>query len=283
MNNPGRNATLLCIAANATLFAVKGSAAALTGSLSLASDAINSFSDTVYSVALFAAVRLSNKSADSDHPFGHHRAEPVAGLFIALLAGILGFEVVRSGVSGLMDGSVVAMSIIGAGALIFSMSMKTAMWIYFGRVAKRLNSPALKASSFDSRNDVLISFTALIGLSGAYFGLPKLDCYGAILIGVFILYSAYKIGMENIDFLMGKKPDDAVLAEIIKSAKSVNGVKGVHDILAHYVGSYVHVQVHIDVDGGLKVKEAHDLGDRVAAAVEKVPSVDKAFIHLDAE
>ncbi len=283
MEHSGRRATLVGIAANACLCIVKALAAAMTGSLAIASDAINSFSDTVYSIALFVAVRVSGKKADSDHPFGHHRAEPVAGLFIAIMAGILGFEVIKTGIAGLMDGTIVEMTIVGVAALIFSMSLKTGMWLYFGKVARLVNSPAIKASSIDSRNDVLVSFTALIGLSGSMIGLPKLDCYAAVFIGFFILRSAYKIGMENIDYLMGKKPDDKVMAEIIKSANSVKGVRGVHDILAHYVGSYVHVQVHIDVDGDLKVKEAHDIGDRVAAAVEKVPSVDKAFIHLDAK
>jgi cation diffusion facilitator family transporter len=281
MTNPGKKATLIGIAANAFLFCIKMFAGLLSGSLALISDAINSLSDTIYSIAVFIAVKVSHKSADKEHPFGHHRAEPVAGLMIAILMGIVGFEIVKAGSMGLTAPAVNTFTLFGVFILLITMALKAGMWFYFKRTAKRINSPAIAASSVDSRNDILISFTTLLGISGAYLGVPHLDSYAAILIGLFIIWSGYRIGAENIDYLMGKTPEESVIREIEKCAKGVRGVLGIHDVRAHYVGNFIHVEVHVEVDKDLHTDKAHAICTKAKTAVEGVPSVDKAFIHID--
>lgn len=281
MSNPGRKATLFNIVANFVLFIIKLTASLMSGSLALMSDAVNSFSDTVYSVVIFFAVRTSHKSADEDHPFGHHRAEPVAGLLIAMLAGVLGAQIIKTGIDGLMSPQAKVFSMIAVGALIFTMGLKTLMWLYFKTIGKRIRSPALDAASVDCRNDVLVSSIALLGVFAPLFGFPNLDYWAAIAIGLFIIRSGYVIGTENIDYLMGKTPSKEILNEVIKRACSVKGVSGIHDVKAHYVGNYIHVQVHIEVKKTLTVTEAHDIGNVVERKIEEMPSVDMAFIHID--
>ena len=278
----GKQATLIGIIANAFLFTIKITAGTFSGSLSLLSDAVNSFSDTVFSIAIFIAVKVSRKKADADHPFGHHRAEPVAGLLVAMMTAILGFEIVKNGIVGLLNPTNAnVFGLFALFVLIMSMVVKSGMWIYFKRVAKRINSPAISASSVDSRNDILISFIALIGLSGSFIGMPSLDSYVGIIIGFFIIYSGYYIGRENIDFLMGKAPDKKTLKDIQQKACSAPGVKGNNDVRAHYVGNYLHVEIHIEVDKKMSTKESHDIGKKVQALLEDMPSVDQAFVHID--
>jgi len=281
MTNPGREATLIGIAANALLFTIKLFGGLITGSLALMSDALNSFSDTAYSVAVFIAVRVSHQKADKDHPFGHHRAEPVAGLLIAILAGIIGFEIIKEGAMGLMLDAHHIFSLLGVGILLASMSIKAFMWLYFRNVARRIRSPAIHASAIDSRNDILISLVALFGFSAPILGFAHMDSYAGMLIGLFIIWSGYRIGVENIDYLMGKAPRKEILDEIYKRASKVQGVRGVHDVRAHYVGNYLHVQVHIEVDKDLHTDVAHAIGKGVQKSVEGMPSVDNAFIHID--
>ncbi len=281
MTHQGWRATLVNITANAFLFAIKYTGALMTGSLALMSDAINSFSDTVYSIAIFFAVKVSHKRADNGHPFGHHRAEPVAGMLVALLSGILGFEIIKAGVEGLISPDVRVFSYLAVGILAFTMLIKAFMSFYFRRVAKRINSPALSATSVDCRNDVLVSFVAMIGVLGPQFGFPNLDYWAAIVIGLFIIRSGYQIGVENIDYLMGKAPSEEVIEEIRKRAMSVKGVKGLHKVYAHYVGNYLHVQAHVEVDKNMTLQKAHDLGEEVEDKIEEMHSVDKAFVHVD--
>jgi len=282
MKDQARNATLVGIAGNAFLFVLKFVTGILTGSLAIFSDAINSFSDMIYSIAVYIAVKVSHKKADKDHPFGHHRAEPVAGMLIAIVTGILGFEIIKTGVMGLIEGqSVYAFTSFGAIILLACMAIKTGMWFYFKSVSNRINSPAIQASSIDSRNDVLISFSALIGISGPLVGINNLDYFVAIFIGLFVIRSAYRIGIENVDYLMGKTPDKEIMDEICKKVCSVDGVLGVHEPRAHYVGNYIQVQVHVEVDHKLHTDKAHAIGKKVQNLIEAMPSVDTAFIHID--
>jgi cation diffusion facilitator family transporter len=281
MKTQGEKATIIGIAANSFLFVIKITVGLMFNSLAVISDAVNSFSDIIYSGAIYMAVKISAKKADKDHPFGHHRAEPVAALIVAILAGILGFQIVRAGIEGLFVLGVHIFSLWSVLVLLVCMSTKIGMWLYFRKIGRRINSPALLASSIDSRNDVLISFTALIGVFGAFVGYVRLDDIAAILIGLFIIWSGYKIGMENIDFLMGKSPSERTLGEVKKRALSIEGVLGLNDVRAHYVGSFIHVEVHIELDERMDTKRAHDIGKAVQRKIEEMRNVDKAFIHID--
>ncbi len=281
MTNPGRRATIIGIIFNTFLFIIKFLGGLLTGSLAMFSDALNSFSDTVYSVAVFIAVKISHKKADEGHPFGHHRAEPIAALLISILAGILGFEIIKEGLMGLIATRFHIFNLFGIAILLVSMGVKAGMWLYLGRIAARIGSPALHASSVDSRNDILISSVALLGFSGPALGFTNLDCYAAILIGLFVIRSGYRIGAENIDYLMGKSPNKELLDEIYRKVTGINGVLGIHELRAHYVGNYIHVQVHVEVDKTCNMEDAHEIGKKVETLVKEIPFVDDVFIHID--
>lgn len=281
MTNLGKKATSFNIAANFTLFVLKFTGSIISGSLALMSDAVNSFSDTVYSIAIFIAVKTSHKRADADHPFGHHRAEPVASLLVAMLAGVLGAQIITTGINGLMAPQIKVFSLIAVGILLFTMCLKTIMWRYFSSVAKRIKSPALKAASIDCRNDILVSSIALLGVFAPLISFQNLDYWAAIVIGFLIIRSGYQIGTENVDYLMGKTPEKDVLDEIRRRVLSIKGVNGVHEIKAHYVGNFIHVQVHIEVSKDLTFTGAHDIGNLVRTRVEEIPGIDKAFIHVD--
>ena len=144
-----------------------------------------------------------------------------------------------------------------------------------------MNSPALLASSIDSRNDVYISSTALVGVGCGLFGYAQMDDIAATLISFWIIYSGYKIGIQNIDYLMGRQPEDCIMEEIKKKARTVSGVMGIHDVRAHYVGNYIHVEIHISLDQSSTLTKAHAIGKDVQRAVEAIESIHKAFVHID--
>ncbi|MFN3533239.1 MAG: cation diffusion facilitator family transporter, partial [Candidatus Brocadia sp.] len=244
-------------------------------------DAINSLTDIIASVIIFFAVKTSSKQADEGHPFGHHRAEPIAGLIVAIFAGILGFEILHTSVFKLMETHVHKIGIPAIVTLLISIGMKLIMSKYFKKVIRKINSPALLASSIDSRNDVYISTTALVGVICGLYGYAKMDDVAAILISFWIIYSGYKIGVQNIDYLMGRQPESGIMEEIKEKASAVLGVAGIHDVRAHYVGNYIHVEIHISLDQDLTLTQAHDIGKNVQRAVEAIESIHKAFVHID--
>lgn len=281
MNPIAFKATVINILGNTALFALKLVGGLLSGSIALISDALNSLNDIAASIATFICVRISDKQADEGHPFGHSRAEPIAGLIIAVLAGILGFEVIREAAGRLYEGSKAEFGPATLLVPVITMVTKGLMSAYFSRVGKTVNSPALRATALDSLMDVVIAVAALIGLAGTLMGYPRLDPVAGLVISVWIIYTGYRIGMENIAYLMGQAPEPRLLEEIRKAALSVNGVKGLNTVKAHYVGPFIHVEIHIKVDKALPTIESHGIGEEAANRVESIGTIEKAFVHID--
>ena len=245
------------------------------------SDAINSFTDIISSVIVFISVKVSAKRADKEHPFGHHRAEPIAGLVVAIFIGIVGFEVINAAFNRVINGGAIIKGVAPMIVIGFTLVLKFFMYLYVVKVGKKIKSTALLASATDHRNDVLISFSALIGVGGAYFGYVMLDPLVAFVIGVWIIYAGYKIGVDNVKYLIGEAPSDELMSKIKKIALEVKGVKGVNDVRAHYVGVLLHAEVHIEVDRKLTIYRAHTIGKNAQRKIEKLPEVNKAFVHID--
>ena len=281
MHPTARYATALNILGNTFLFILKLIAGLMSGSIALISDALNSFTDIISSIAVFICVRISNKAADEGHPFGHSRAEPIAGIVVAILAGILGFEMIRSSVGRFFhSGEVLTGSFILAVPLI-TVAVKLMMAWYFKKTGEAIHSPAIMASYVDSLCDVFVSVAALIGIIGVRLGYPLLDPAAGLVISLWIIYTGYKIGLENIDYLMGKAPDSSMMEEIKSAALGVDKVKKTGIIRAHYVGNFIHVEIHIMVDRELTTLVSHAIGEEVAKKIEAIEAIEKTFVHID--
>lgn len=281
MNPIAFRATLINILGNTLLFALKLVGGMLSGSIALISDALNSLNDIAASVATFICVKISNKQADEGHPFGHSRAEPIAGLIIAVLAGILGFEVIREAVERVIAGSKAEISLFTLVIPVVTMVAKGLMSWHFKRVGRLFNSPALLATSTDSLMDVYVALAALVGIAGAKLGYPFLDPAAAFVISLWIIRTGYKIGMDNIAYLMGQAPEPALMDEIKRAALSEKGVRAIKTVRAHYVGNFIHVEIHIEVDKDLTTLESHAIGEEVERGIESIPSIEKTFVHID--
>lgn len=281
MNNLAKKATLLGILGNIILFTLKTIIGFIYSSIAVISDALNSFTDIIASFIVFISVKISAKKADKKHPFGHHRAEPIAGLVVAIFTGILGFEVIIAAFNRLAEGGIMLKGIAPLVVMALTLTIKLGMYIYTIKIGKKINSTAILASATDHRNDVLISSAALIGVGGSYIGYYFLDPLVALIIGMWIIYAGYKIGLDNVKFLIGESPSDELMTKIKKIALSIDGVKGINEVKAHYVGVVLHVEVHIEVNRKLTVYRAHTIGKKVQNKLEKLEDINRAFVHID--
>lgn len=274
-------ATYIAVGANAFLLLLKASATGLSDSLTIFSETLNSLADLVAAVVTVLCVRWAWQMPDEDHPFGHRRAEPIAGLLVAIFAGILGFEVCRTAVLRLVAGELPdRIGPYPIAALCITVVLKSILTRYFLHSARQLNSPALRATAIDCRNDVLVSLQGLVAIVVAELRLPLLDVIAALIVGGYILYSAHRIGMENIDYLMGRAPDAELLNAIRRAAEANPRVRGVADVMGHYVGTLVHVELTAIVEGTLSTIDSHDVCEEVRAAVEALEPVNRAFVHI---
>ena len=273
--------TIIGIAANVILFFMKLTGGIFSGSLALLSDSFNSLTDILASLAIFFAVRIGTKKADLDHPFGHQRAEPIAGLIVAIFAAILGFEVMKNAFEGFFETREPNITWLIFGIVIFSIVVKFYTYFLFRSEGKKSKSPALLASSIDYRNDILVSVSVLLGTFFVYIGFPIFDSIVALCIGIFIVYSGFKIGLGNLDFLMGKVPGEQILDRLKGIALSIEGVKSLNDVRAHYLGNFIQIEIHIEVDKKLDTEQSHQIAKNVQNMLQEQEIVDYAFVHVD--
>ena len=274
-------ATWMGIAGNAVLFAAKIVVGFGFNSIAIISDSFNSLTDIVASTIVLISVRSSYRAPDAGHPFGHERAQPIAGLVVAILTGIVGFEIIAQSVGRLFTGEQMKPGILPLILLAGVMVVKLAMHLVARTIGTRARSTALLASATDHRNDVLVSAAVILGVGASNLGYPMFDPIAAMAVGLWIIWAGFRIGRDNIKYLMGAAPPNDLVEKILDRARAVEGVLGLNDVTAHYVGTSVEIEVHIDVDSRLSVIEAHDIATNVRDRIQGMDEVSRAFIHVD--
>ncbi|MEI7810935.1 MAG: cation diffusion facilitator family transporter [Ignavibacteria bacterium] len=281
MSDHLKKATTLALWTNVFLFVIKLTVGIISNSITMISEAVNSSTDIISSIAIKYSVRISSQKPDNDHQFGHTAAQPIATFIVAVFAGVLGLDIIQESIKRIISPADVSINkyvYIVLGITIVSKILLNRYQIHIG---KKFNSPAIRAQSVDSINDVLASSIALIGIIGVQAGYPRIDGVGGLVVAFFILRSGYEIGKENIDYLMGRAADENLIMEITTRALKVKGVEGLNDLRSHYVGDKFHIEIHIEVNKLATTKESHDIGKGVEYAIEDLPNVQKAFVHID--
>ena len=274
-------ATWMGIVGNAVLFAAKLVVGLTFNSIAIISDSFNSLTDVVASTIVLISVRSSYEGPDEGHPFGHSRAQPIAGLTVAILTGIVGFEIMAQSFQRLVSGGGIQQGLTPVVLLAAVLVIKLGMFLVARRTGRQTRSPALLASATDHRNDVLISAAVILGVGAANLGHPTFDPLAAIAVGAWIIWSGFRIGRDNVKFLMGAAPPPELVDRIRAVAHATEGVRDLNDVFAHYVGTLVQIELHIDVDSRLSIEEAHAIGKKVQRAIEDMEEVSRAFIHID--
>lgn len=276
-----RRVGLVVLGANVALVAAKGAVYLSTGSVAVGSEAVNSLSDSVYSLVVVAGLYLTTQPPDFEHPHGHERIEPFVALFVAVGVTTAGAAVLWRAVETALAGGTRSAGPIGAVVLAGSAALKYFLYQYCDRMADAHNSPALQAAAIDNRADILTAGAALAGVLGAALGYPVLDPVAGGVVAVGILYTGVDIARDNVGYLVGRAPSAELREEIVRRARSHPAVEGVHDVIAHHVGPEVDVSLHIEIEGARTVREAHAIETAIVRAIESIPEVDDAFVHVD--
>ncbi len=274
-------ALTITLLGNATLAVGKSLAAYFSGGTSLYADAANSVSDVLYSVVLVLGMHLSRRPPDCSHPQGHSRFEPLVGLMVALAMGGAGTMAAKTAVERYLQGGVALEAGLPTAVLGGSIAVKVGMYWAILRLSRRLHSPALRAAALDDLSDVLTSSAAIFGTLGAAYWHPLVDPVVGFFIALGILYAAFDIAKENINYLTGAGASLEMREQIAALAAEVDGVLRVHQVIAEYAGPRLIVDMHINVDGALSLLKAHAIADQVQKRVESLPEVDRVYVHVE--
>src|SRR5690606_22916721 len=138
---------------------------------------------------------------------------------------------------------------------------------YIMRMGKRINSPAIMADAQHQKVDIFSCVAIMVGVLGSRLGLGFLDPLVAVFIAIMVLKTAFDVGRENINNILGAVPSEELMEDIEKSALSVAGVQGIHEVRINYFCPYASVDVHIEVDGDMKLRDAHEIAHTVERQV----------------
>jgi cation diffusion facilitator family transporter len=280
-----RRAALLGIAANLGLGAFKLAGGLLGNSIALTSDAVHSLGDALTACAVWAALLWAQRPADREHPYGHMRAEAVAGSNVALLLLLSGVGVGWEAVRALLDHPSPPPEMFTLVIALVSLVVKEALYRYSSRVAAQTDSVAMRAASWDHRLDAIGSLAVLCGLALSHWGGPawhSADDVAALVVAAVILYAGCALFWASVHELMDRQADAAILAEVRQAALVVPGVRGVEKLLARKAGLEYLVDIHVEVDPDLTVRAghaiAHDVKNRL---LQRIVPVKDVLVHIE--
>lgn len=279
--NAYKIALIITLAGNILLAVGKGIATYFSDSTALYADTANSVADVVYSLAMVLGLWLSIQPPDLSHPQGHARFEPIVGLIVAIMMGIAGYEALRAAINRFLSGGASIELGLPSIALFASALLKFAMFFFIKKLAQKADSPSLRVTAKDNLGDVLTSSAAFIGILGSNLLHPTLDPIAGLIVSLWIFKAAYDAGRENLAYLTGAGADDELRQIIIQTAREVPGVKNVHHMMSDYVGPKLVVDMHINLPGEVSLDEVHTVEDAVVQALEAIPEVDRAYVHVE--
>lgn len=276
-------AGLISVLTALLLVAVKFVGYQSTGSIAILASLLDSLLDVFTSLANLIAIRFAMIPADKEHPFGHGKAEALAGLgqslFITLSACLLIYHALQN----IQNDREILQLATGVAIMTFSI-IATALLILFQRyVYKKTASLAIKADSVHYLSDLLSNGLVIIGLGLTYIGFAWIDPIIAAMIGLYILYSAWHILKESIDILLDRELDETIQQDIKQIVLADPDVHAIHEMKTREAAHTQYIQLHIEMDGTLSLMEAHDISHRIMLKLtDKYPQAD-IIIHQDPE
>ena len=280
----GITAGVIGLVSNLLLFIAKLVIGILSCSITIIAEAINNLSDMGSCIIVLFGFKLSNKPADSEHPFGHARYEQIMALIVAVIVMAIGILLAKSSVEKLIANEAINISIATYIVLVLAILIKIFQMLVYRDFAKSINSEVLKASSIDSRNDCISTTAVLIGMViiDLVGDIPfSIDGLFGILVSLFIIISSFKLIKETIDPLLGKMPDKKFVTELKNKILCYDGVLGIHDFMIHSYGADTYfATVHVEVPASANIMKAHDMIDNIERDFAQEYNISLS-IHLD--
>ena len=277
--------SIVTIIGNIILSVMKLLAGVIAHSNAMISDAIHSASDVFSTFIVMIGVKLSSKSADKEHPYGHERLECVAAIVLSIVLFITGLGIGSNALKAVTQGDYDHLQVPGILALIaaiVSIVSKEAMYWYTRHYAKKIDSSALMADAWHHRSDAFSSVGSLIGIGGAMLGFPVLDPLASVVICIFILKVAFDIFKDALDKMLDTSCSEEYEEKLADYIRKSRGVERLDLLRTRMFGNKVYIDAEIAVDGTLSLKDAHAIAEDVHDNVEKkFPNTKHIMIHVN--
>lgn len=274
----------LSIISNSVLIVMKLLAALYTGSVSILSEAIHSSMDLAASIIAFFSVRISDKPADINHPYGHGKFENVSGVIEALLIFAASIWIIIESVKKIIYADKIAGS-YAAGFIVMFISA-IINYIISGKlykVARQEDSVALEADALHLKTDVYTAFGVGIGLLLIWITkINIIDPITAVIVAIFILKESFVLLQSAFNPLLDYKLSDEEITTIKNIISNYSSVYcNLHDLKTRKSGSTKYIDLHLVVPENMTVKSAHEICDKIEFDLENALKSTEVMIHLE--
>ena len=269
------------IVVNILLSIVKMVIGVIANSISIISDALNNITDVGSSVVTMIGFKISQKKIDKDHPWGHGRMEYITAFIVDIIILKVGFELLKSSIDKIIHPDLPAVNNVTIIILVIAVLTKLWLFLFYKKIAKMIDSNAIKGNAYDSISDSISTLVVLISAVVAKLCGVSIDGYASLIVSVFILFTGYKAIKETVDLLLGMKPDPEFIKDIEDEAKKYEMISGIHDIMVHDYGpGRKIVSFHAEVPADGDICKVHDIIDQMEQDLfEKFNCI--TTIHMD--
>ncbi len=277
-------ATMFSMASNGALAVVKGVTGYFGNSYALIADAIESTTDFFSSMLVWLGLRYASRPPDANHPYGHGKAEPLITFlvtgFLITSAGVIAHDSIQN--IRTPHDAPKPFTLIVLGAIIL---WKEISYRFVNRKSQETKSGVLKADAWHHRSDAITSLAAFIGISIALVmgeGYEEADDWAALLAAGFILYNSYLIFRPALGEIMDEHLYDDMIADIRRISKEIEGVRDTEKCIVRKVGMRYFIDLHIEVDGSLSVRQGHSIAHRLKERLmTEWPEIGDILIHVE--
>ena len=277
----GRLAGVVGVSMNVVLFLIKLLAGLMTASVAIVADAFNNLSDAGTAIVTLAGFYLAGQEADEEHPFGHGRAEDLAGLVVSMAIFLVGFELGKTSVGKIIHPETVSFSWMST--MILAAAVLVKLWLcgFYRTLGKCMDSGTMRAAAADSLVDSAATALVLVsGLIGYWFDL-QVDGYVGILIAFFILKAGWQAAKETLDPLLGRPMDPELAEDINRLVLDHPYILGIHDLVYHDYGpGRAMMSFHAEVPADEDLLAIHDVIDHIERELKQRNHIE-TVIHMD--
>lgn len=275
---------LIGLGVNGALAMVKLVAGVVGNSFALIADAVESLGDIFSSFIVVAGLVIGSRPPDSNHPYGHGKAEPLASLAVAVMllaaaAGIAWHAVAEMKVPHEAPAPYTLV------VLIVVVVAKEMMFRFASHTGKEIDHPVVEVDAWHHRADALTSLAAAVGISLTLIGGPSwihADEWAALLACIVIGISGGHFAVKAIGDLMDTAPHDGETEKVIRASFLVEGALAVEKVFVRKMGDAYYVDMHLEVNPSSSIREAHDVAHKVKASIMRhCPKVAGVLVHVE--
>lgn len=285
----GEKITIACIIGNIVLSALKLAAGIIGGSKAMIADSLHSASDIVATSVVLVGIKVAQKPADSEHPYGHGKVEPIAAAFVGVTLIFAAFIIVKGIVESIINQTFGTPTFLALAAAVVSIVVKEIMFRITYAAGKKIKSESIMADAWHHRSDAYSSIGTFIGILGAIIGgklgirfLQYLDPIAGAVVACMIFKVAYDILKHAVKGLMDSSPEGEQLMKIWDATAGIEGVVTVSDIKARYIGQRLFIDLEIGVDSERSVDEGHTLAAFARSRIiDSVPDAYEVMVHVE--